>query len=74
MKADEKKIAPDFLKKHKESMVRKHRQVIYLNDYEIDAVERYCERFKLSSKGAVLREIIIKKIFEDLEGNHPTLF
>ena len=74
MKAGKNKIDPDFLKRRKESLVRKNRQVIYLNDYELAAIDRYCKNLKKSSKGSVLREIIMKKIIAELEDNHPTLF
>ena len=46
-------VSPDFLDRQRESLRRTHRQVIYLNDYELAAVKEYCRQFKISvSTGA----------------------
>ena len=67
-------IDPEYLKKQKEALVRKHRQVIYLNDSEIAAINRYCEQFRVSTKAVLFREAIMEKILSELDDNHPTLF
>ncbi|MCQ2136330.1 MAG: hypothetical protein MJY67_05380 [Bacteroidales bacterium] len=67
-------VDPEYLKKQKAALVRKNRQVIYFNDSESAAIRSYCEKFKVRSKGALLREIIVEKILSELEDNHPTLF
>ena len=58
-------IDPEYLKKQKEALVRRHRQVIYLNDSEMAAIRQYCERFRVG---------IMEKILSELDDNHPTLF
>ena len=67
-------IDPEYLKKQKESLVRKHRQVIYLNDSEMAAIAQYCEKFRVGTKAVLYREAIMEKVLSELEDNHPTLF
>ena len=67
-------VDPEYLKKQQASLVRRHRQVIYLNDKEMDAISQYCERFNVHRKAALYREILLEKILSELEDNHPTLF
>ncbi|MBO8483114.1 MAG: hypothetical protein IAB75_03220 [Bacteroidetes bacterium] len=67
-------IDPEYLKKQKASLVRRHRQVIYLNDSEMAAVCKYCDLFKVHTKAAFFREAVMEKILKELEDNHPTLF
>ena len=55
-------------------MVRRHRQVIYLNDSEIAAVRQYCDKFRVSTKSVLFRKAIMEKILKELDDNHPTLF
>lgn len=68
------KIDPEYLRKQKASMVRKHRQVIYLNDSEMAAISKYCEMFKVRTKSVLMREAVMEKVLKELEDNHPTLF
>jgi hypothetical protein len=67
-------IDPEYLKKQKESLVRRHRQVIYLNDSELSAVRQYCEKFRVGTKSVLFRKAIMEKILKELDDNHPTLF
>lgn len=67
-------IDPEYLKKQKESLVRRHRQVIYLNDSEMAAIAQYCEKFRVGTKTVLFREAIMEKVLSELEDNHPTLF
>ena len=68
-------VDPEYLKKQKASLVRKHRQVIYFNDSEMEAIRQYCEKFRVvSSRSVLYREAIMEKILSALEDNHPTLF
>ena len=65
---------PEYLKKQKESLVRRHRQVIYLNDNEMAAINRYCEKFRVGTKTVLFRKAIMEKVLSELDDNHPTLF
>ena len=67
-------IDPEYLKKQKASLVRRHRQVIYLNDKEMEAINQYCEKFRVGTKTVLFREAIMEKVLKELDDNHPTLF
>ena len=67
-------VDPEYLKKQKASLVRKHRQAIYLNDSEMAAISQYCSLFKVHTKAVLFREAIMEKVLKELEDNHPTLF
>ena len=67
-------IDPEYLKKQKEALVRRHRQVIYLNDSEMAAIQQYCDKFRVGTKAVLFREAIMAKILKELDDNPPTLF
>lgn len=67
-------VDPEYLKKQKASLVRKNRQVIYLNDSEMAAIRQYCEKFRVGKKATLFREAIMEKVLSELDDNHPTLF
>lgn len=67
-------IDPEYLKKEKAALVRRHRQVIYLNDKEIAAISEYCSRFNVRNRSVVFRQAIMEKILQQLDETHPTLF
>ena len=67
-------VDPEYLKKQRASLVRKHRQVIYLNDSEMAAIKVYCEKFRVGTKAVLFREAIMERVLTELEDNHPTLF
>ena len=68
------KVDPDFLEKQKSSLMRKNRQVLYFNDKEVEAIEEYCSRFKVSNRSALYRQAIMETILTALDENHPKLF
>ena len=67
-------VDPEYLKKQKASLVRRHRQVIYFNHSEMAAIRAYCEKFRVNTKAVLFREAIIEKVLSELDDNHPTLF
>lgn len=67
-------VDPEYLKKQKAAMLRRHRQVIYLNDSEMAAISQYCERFRVGVKTVMFREAIMEKVLKELNENPPTLF
>ena len=67
-------VDPEYLKKQRASLVRKHRQVIYLNDSEMAAINLYCDQFRVGTKSVLYREAIMEKVLSELDDNHPTLF
>ena len=67
-------VDPRYLEKQKASLLRTHRQVIRLNKQEMDAINEYCRRYKISSRAPVLRQAIMEHILAGLDEGHPTLF
>ena len=67
-------IDPEYLKKQKAALVRRHRQVIYLNDSEMAAIRQYCDKFRVGTKTVLFREAIMEKVLKELDDSHPTLF
>ena len=67
-------VSPDFLSREKKSLIRKNRQVIYLNDKEMAAINEYCSRFKVNTKSVLFRQAIMEKVLKELDSNPPTLF
>lgn len=67
-------IDPEYFKKQKEALVRRHRQVIYLNDSEMSAIQQYCDKFRVVTKTVLFREAIMEKVLKELDDNPPTLF
>lgn len=67
-------VDPAYLEKQKASLLRKNRYVLYFNDKEMEAVDEYCNRFKVHAKATLFREAIMTKILSELDENHPTLF
>ena len=61
-------VDPAYLEK------QKARYVLYFNDKEMEAVDEYCNRFKVHAKAALFREAIMSKVLSELDENHPTLF
>lgn len=68
------KVDPGFLSREKDSLIRRNRQVIYLNDKEMAAITEYCSRFKVNTKSVLFRQAIMEKVLKELDENHPTLF
>ncbi len=73
-KKSAKGVDPEYLKKQKEALIRKNRQVVYLNDSEMAAINRYCEQFGVCTKSTLYREAIMEKVLTELDHCNPTLF
>ena len=73
-KKTSKGVDPEYLKKQKAALLRRHRQVIYLNDSEMAAINEYCEKFRVGVKPVMFREAIMEKVLKELNDNPPTLF
>lgn len=67
-------VDPAFMSREKDSLIRRNRQVIYLNDKEMAAISEYCSRFKVNTKSVLFRQAIMEKILKGLGSNPPTLF
>lgn len=57
-----------------DTMLRKYRKTILLNEKELDAINRYCAKYKISSKSAFIRTAVMAHIMSDMDQNYPKLF
>ncbi len=44
------------------------------NEREMNAINHYCERFKVDNKSKFMREAIITEVLRKFEDNYPTLW
>ena len=67
-------LSPDFRSREQEKLVRRNRVAVYLNDRELDALNRYYKLLKGVSRTSVCREAIMARVLKGLDENQPTLF
>lgn len=62
------------LNRPNEHAARRHRVSILLNDSEMRAIERYCERYGIRNRSRFIRESLIRNVLKQFEKDSPTLF
>ena len=67
-------VDPAYLEKQRASLKRTCRKSVLFNSKEIEAIDEYCRRFKVSSRSALIRQTVMERVLEGLDENHPTLF
>ena len=68
------KVDPEYLRKQREQMLRKHPRKVLFNAMELAAIDEYCSRFKVKSRSALIRQATMERVMKGLEESHPTLF
>jgi metal-responsive CopG/Arc/MetJ family transcriptional regulator len=58
--------------RHREA--RTHHVGILLNDSELRALTRYCERYGIKNRSRFVREIVMRSVLKQFEKDAPTLF
>ena len=53
---------------------RTNRVSILLNDSEMRALNRYCERYGVKNRSRLVREILMRGVLRQFEKDSPTLF
>lgn len=53
---------------------RAHRISILLNDSEMKALEKYCDRYTVSNRSKLIRETLMRNILKRFDTDNPTLF
>jgi hypothetical protein len=56
------------------SLKREIPQTIRFNSRELNAINQYCEKFKVRNKAKFMREAIITEILRKFDENYPTLW
>ena len=63
---------PSYKKFAKEQ--RNNRVSIMLNDSEMRALNRFCERYTVNNRSRLIREALMRSILHRLDKDSPTLF
>ncbi len=58
----------------KKRNIRSNRVSIMLNDQEMRALNRYCERYKVTNRSRLIRETLMRSILKRFDNDSPTLF
>ena len=53
---------------------RDHKISILLNESEQRALNRFCERYKVTNRSRLVRETHMRAILKKMENDQPTLF
>ncbi|MEN8227426.1 MAG: hypothetical protein ABFS38_04670 [Bacteroidota bacterium] len=53
---------------------RAHRATILFNSREKEAINLYCEKYKIRNKSKFMREAIMTEILKRFDEDYPTLF
>lgn len=59
---------------HRKRAPRHHRVSILLNDSEMKALNKYCERYTVSNRSKLIRETLMHNILKRFDHDNPTLF
>jgi hypothetical protein len=60
--------------KKDESLKRVYRKSILFNKREIQAIDHYCKKYKITNKSKFMREIIITSVLKKFDEDYPSLF
>ena len=60
--------------KKDDSLKRVHRKSILFNKREMQAIEHYCKKYKITNKSKFMREIIIISVLKKFDEDYPSLF
>lgn len=55
-------------------LARRHKKVVTFNDNELEAINAFCKKYKITSQAKFIREAVIATILRKTEEDHPTLF
>jgi metal-responsive CopG/Arc/MetJ family transcriptional regulator len=72
MKRSKRTITP--LNRPRIREARSHRVSIMLNDSELRALERYCEKYSVRNRSRFVRETLMRAVLKQFEKDTPTLF
>ncbi|MBN1111847.1 MAG: hypothetical protein JXA53_02905 [Bacteroidales bacterium] len=57
-----------------EKLKRKHKISMLFNDAEIEAIEKYCEKYNITNRSKFMREAIISEVLQKFDNDYPKLF
>ncbi len=60
--------------KKEEKLRRTHRISFLFNQREQEAINLYCEKYKITNKSKFMREAIMTEVLKRFDEDYPTLF
>jgi hypothetical protein len=61
-------------KKIKEKLARNNRQSFMLNHREMNALNAFCKKYKISNRSKFMREAVMTAILKKFDEDYPSLF
>lgn len=58
----------------KNKALRSHRVSIMLNDSEMRALNKYCDKYTVRNRSKLIRETLMFNILKRFDNDNPTLF
>jgi len=55
-------------------LLRSNKKSILFNNRELNVIESYCRKYKISNRSKFMREVIITSILQKFDDDYPTLF
>lgn len=53
---------------------RNSRVTVFFNDKEMEAIDKYCQKYKVESRAALIREAALRSVMGRFLEDYPTLF
>ena len=60
--------------KRDEKLLRTSRTTLLFNQREKEAIDLYCQKYKIKNKSKFMREVILTDILKRFDDDYPTLF
>lgn len=60
--------------KRDEKLLRTNQASILFNQREKEAIDLYCQKYKIKNKSKFMRELILTEILKKFDEDYPTLF
>jgi hypothetical protein len=57
-----------------EKLLRRHSATIRFNQREKEAIELYCQKYKVDNRAKFMREAILTEVLKRFDEDYPTLF
>ncbi|PID89682.1 MAG: hypothetical protein CSB01_00545 [Bacteroidia bacterium] len=58
----------------KSKLARQHKISILLNDLELEALNKYCKKYKITNRSKLIREKLFTAVVKKFEDDYPSLF
>jgi len=69
-----KRLTVEKSKKKDEKLRRTNRTSLLFNQREMEALNLYCQKYKITNRSKFMRELIMTEILKKFDQDYPTLF